>query len=132
MAYIENEAKLSGEDLSTLRFYFANYPDEDKFPDGKPVVHRRQNSIMMSPTVKRDGKDHIFYTTDGTDGKRKIVLLENDFKRKGADGTEGNEKSDEKSEASMAPNLFSAPAAAPMYAEKSTTKNEGGSAPPPY
>ena len=61
MAYIENEAKLAGEELSTLRFYFANYPDQDKFPDGKEVVHRRQNSIMMSPTVKRNDKDYIFY-----------------------------------------------------------------------
>ena len=78
MAYIENEAKLAGEELSTLRFYFANYPDQDKFPDGKEVVHRRQNSIMMSPTVKRNDKDYIFYTDDAGEGKRRIVLLKND------------------------------------------------------
>ncbi|MAU72082.1 MAG: hypothetical protein CML04_08300 [Pseudozobellia sp.] len=124
MAYIENEAKLAGEELSTLRFYFANYPDQDKFPDGKEVVHRRQNSIMMSPTVKRNDKDYIFYTDDAGEGKRRIVLLKNDFQPEG----NKNQDTNSKSEASLAPSFSSAP----IYAPKSTTKNEGNSAPPPY
>lgn len=124
LAYVENEAKLSGEELSTMRFYFANYANEQKFEDGKPVLHPRQNSIMMSPTVKRDSEDHIFYTTDGIAGKRKIVLLDNDFKRR-----QGEEQPDPKSEASLLPAFLSASSPALMFAPRSTTKNEGSSHP---
>jgi len=125
LAYIENEAKLSGEELSTMRFYFANYANEQKFEDGRPVLHPRQNSIMMSPTVKRDSEDYIFYTTDGIDGKRKIVLLDNDFKRR-----QGEEQPDPKSEASLLPDFLSASSPTLMFAPpRSTTKNEGSSHP---
>ncbi|WP_149275051.1 hypothetical protein [Pareuzebyella sediminis] len=129
MAYIENEAKLSGEKLTTLRFYFANYPNDEKFPDGKAVVHPRQNSIMMSPTIQRDGKEYIFYTEDAQDGKRRAVLLANDFQRRKGEGTNEKSQAESKSEASLAPS-FASPA--PVFADRSTTKNEGSSAPPPY
>lgn len=131
MAYIENEAKLSGEKLSTLRFYFANYPDEETFPDGDVVVHRRQNSIMMSPTVKRPDGEHIFLTRDVADGKREIVLLENDFKRRKGDGS-GEEQAEPKNEASLIPSFLPNSSKAPMFVDHSTTKNEGSSAPPPH
>lgn len=124
LAYVENEAKLSGEKLSTMRFYFANYANEQKFEDGKPVLHPRQNSIMMSPTVKRDNEHHIFYTTDGIDGKRKIVLLDNDFK-----GRQGEEQPSPKSEASLLPDFLAPSSTALMFAPRSTTKNEGHSNP---
>ena len=126
LAYIENEAKLSGEKLSTLRFYFANYANEQKFEDGKPVVHPRQNSIMMSPTIKRDNQEHIFYTTDGKDGKREIVILDNDFRRRKGVGTTEEQS---KSEASLLPSFLSSSNAPPMFADRSTTKNEGSSHP---
>lgn len=128
LAYIENEATLSGEELSTMRFYFANYANEQKFKDGKPVLHPRQNSIMMSPTVSRADEDHMFYTTDGVDGKRKIVLLDNDFKRRQGVGAT-QEQSDSKSEASMLPTFLSPSSTALMAAPRSTTKNEGHSNP---
>jgi len=128
LAYIENEAKLSGEKLSTMRFYFANYADEEKFEDGKPVLHPRQNSIMMSPTVKKDGNEHIFFTEDAEEGKRKIVLLDNDFNRwKGGEGNQ--QKSETKSEASLVPSFLFPSSPAFMYAPRSTTKNEGHSNP---
>lgn len=127
LAYIENEAKLSGEELTTMRFYFANYANEKKYKDGRPVQHPRQNSIMMSPTVNKDGADHIFYTDDAADGKRRIVLLDDNFNRR--KGQEGNQTSpNTKNEASFLPGFFSS-SSAPFYAARSTTKNEGGSNP---
>ncbi|MDO6519789.1 hypothetical protein [Zobellia uliginosa] len=127
LAYIENEAKLSGEELTTLRFYFANYADEKKYNDGKPVVHPKQNTIMMSPTINKNGGDHMFFTVDGTDGKREVVLLDDEFNpigpRKSTEQTPNT-----KNEASFLPGFFSA-SSAPFYAERSTTKNEGHSQP---
>jgi len=124
LAYIENEAKLSGEKLTTMRFYFANYANEQKFEDGEPVLHPRQNSIMMSPTVNRDGQDYIFYTEDSVDGKRRIVLLNNEFQKRGDE-----ERIEPKSEASLLPGFLSPSSAALMFAARSTTKNEGSSHP---
>ena len=123
MAYIEKEAELSGEKLTTLRFYFANYANEKKFEDGKPVKHPRQNTVMMSPTVKRDGGNHIFYIDDSKKGRERIVLLKDNFNDMHGKGDQMTPNS--KNEASFLPNLFSAPK--PYFAPKSTTKNEGHS-----
>ncbi|MUH34859.1 hypothetical protein D9O36_03310 [Zobellia amurskyensis] len=127
LAYIENEAKLSGEELTTMRFYFANYANEKKYKNGKPVQHPRQNTIMMSPTVNKDGTDHIFYTDDAEDGKRRIVLLDDNFNpRKGEKVNQMD--SNTKNEASFLPGFFSS-SNAPFFAARSTTKNEGSSHP---
>ncbi|WP_431122830.1 hypothetical protein [Flagellimonas flava] len=71
MAYIEQEAKGAKVDISSIRFYFANYPNEEKFPDGDKIVHPRQNSIFMVPTMKVDGEDYGFYI--GEDGQAKLI-----------------------------------------------------------
>ena len=128
LAYVENEAKLSGEKLSTMRFYFANYANEEKFKDGKSVQHPRQNSVMLSPTVNRNQKEHIFYTIDGEGEKRKIVLLNNEFQE--IKGLGANQYwSDPKSEASLLPAFLSPTNSPLMFAPRSTTKNEGSSHP---
>ncbi|CAM4187977.1 hypothetical protein [Zobellia nedashkovskayae] len=127
LAYIENEAKLSGEKLTTLRFYFANYANEKKFDNDSLVKHPRQNTIMMSPTVNKDGADHIFYTDDAADGKRRIVLLDDNFNPRKAQ-EENQASPNTKNEASFLPGFFSF-SNAPFYAPRSTTKNEGSSNP---
>ncbi len=118
MAYIEQEAKGANVEISSLRFYFANYPDKERFPDGKKVVHPKQNSIFIVPTMLVDGEEHGFYI--GADGKAKLI--------KNAVGTSQmgqNSNASQKSYASFAPTLF-------QTGDKSLDLNHGGSGPPPY
>ncbi|NDV43544.1 hypothetical protein [Flagellimonas sediminis] len=118
MAYIEQEASMANVEISSLRFYFANYPDKEHFPDGKKIVHPRQNSMFIVPTMKVDGEDYGFYI--GADGKAKLI--------KDAVGTKGmgqNSIDGEKSYASFAPTLF-------QTGDKSLDLNHGGSGPPPF
>ncbi|WP_318311659.1 hypothetical protein [Flagellimonas crocea] len=117
MAYVEQEAQEAGVKVSSLRLYFANYPDKPDFPDGKKVVHPRQNSIFIVPTTMIDGKELGFYI--GSDGKAMPI--------KGVVGSsETGEKTEPNtSEASFFPNLF-------QSGDKSLNLNHGSSGPPPY
>lgn len=119
LAFVEQEAKEAQVDISTLRIYFANYPDKEHFPDGEKVVHPRQNSIFMVPTMKVDGQNWGFYI--GADGKAKLI--------KGAVGETGigqTSAQGERAQASMVPSLSAA------YDEQSLNLNHGNSEPPPY
>lgn len=117
MAYVEQEAKEAGVEVTSLRFYFANYPNKEKFPNGAKVVHPRQNSIFIVPTTMVDGKELGFYI--GADGKAKPI--------KGAVGSheEGGKDEPNTSQASFAPSLF-------QNGDTSLNFNHGGSGPPPY
>ncbi|PWL38164.1 hypothetical protein DKG77_07720 [Flagellimonas aquimarina] len=121
MAFIEQEAKDAKVDISTVRFYFGNYPNKEKFPDGKKVVHPRQNSIFMLPTIKIDSLDYGFYI--GEDGKAKLIK-----DAVGAKGMGSISKNDEKSYAGFAPSFSSPPA---LFAGQSLNMNHGSSGPPP-
>lgn len=118
LAFVEQEAKESGVDVSTLRIYFANYPDQERFPDGEKVVHPRQNSVFIVPTMKVDGQDYGFYI--GSDGKAKLI--------KGAVGETGIGSASgqgETAQASLVPALSSA------NDNESLNLNHGTSGPPP-
>ncbi len=117
MAYVEQEADAAGVNVSSLRLYFANYPDKTDFPDGKKIVHPRQNSIFMVPTTMIDGEEYGFYID--ADGNAKPI--------KGIVGSsETGEKSEPNtSQASFAPSFF-------QNGSKSLNLNHGGSGPPPY
>lgn len=112
MDFIEQEAQGAGVDISSLRFYFANYPDKDRFPDGRKVVHPRQNSIFIVPTMEVDGQDYGFYI--GADGKAKPI--------KDAESLKGKVN---RAEAGFLPSLS-------LYAEQSLNLNHGTSGPPPH
>ena len=119
ITFVEQESKKAGVTPNTLRFYFANYPDEDKFPKGEKVVHKKQNSIFILPTLNEKGQDYGYYI--GEDGKAKFIK---DWK---AEQSSGSEKSKSKSEASLLPtfnNMF--------YSSQSLVLNRGGSGPPPF
>ncbi|UII75057.1 hypothetical protein LV716_12415 [Flagellimonas sp. HMM57] len=122
MAFIEQEAEAANVDISTLRFYFATYPSKRRFPDGQRVVHPRQNSLFMLPTMKVKGLDYGFYI--GADGKAKLV--------KDAVGINGVQDSMQQAngtaKASFMPSLTTAPL---MQGEQSLTMNHGSSGPPP-
>ncbi len=116
MQYVEQEAEGAGVKVESLRLYFANYPNKPDFPDGKKVVHPRQNSIFIVPTTILDGKEFGFYID--ADGKAKPIK-----------GVVGNSETGEKgasdtSQASFAPALF-------QNGDKSLNLNHGGSGPPP-
>lgn len=72
IAYVDQEAKKAGvKKITKLRLYFANYPDQDKFPNGKTIIHKRQNSIFMVPTLEQDGINYGFYV--GSEGNAALI-----------------------------------------------------------
>ncbi|MGX1929657.1 hypothetical protein [Flagellimonas sp. 2504JD4-2] len=121
MAFIEQEAKDANVDITSLRFYFGNYPNKEKFPDGKKVVHPRQNAVFIVPTINVDGQNYGFYI--GEDGKAKLIK-----NAVGEKGMGSNETGEQKAYASFVPS-FSAPTA--PFAGQSLTLNRGTSGPPP-
>jgi hypothetical protein len=126
IAYIEQEAKAANVDISTLRIYFSNYSEDPK------NVHPRQNSIMLSPTIKKGDRDYLFYIGD-LDGKAEAVLLNDAFGPVGPNEMGNTTSHDGKSYAAFMPNLImNSNASLPYQSGKSVTMNEGNSAPPPF
>lgn len=126
MEYIEQEAKMANVEISTLRLYFSNYPDDPQF------VHPRQNSIMLSPTLKKGDRDYLFYIGE-LDGKAEAVLLDNAFGPMKADGMGDGSTRKGKSYASFVPSLGTnrPNPAMPLQGGKSMTLNRGNGVPPP-
>lgn len=135
LAFIEQEAKKANVEISGLRFYFSNYPKGAKFENGDPIVHPRQNSVMLSPTLKKGGRDYLFYI-GGTEADQKAILLSASFGSVKDQGMGNLSKGDHKSYASFIPNLDKTSTNTTLnssfYAGTSLTMNKGGSAPPPY
>ncbi|MEL6917654.1 MAG: hypothetical protein AAFO99_07975 [Bacteroidota bacterium] len=133
MTFIEQEAEKADVEISTLRFYFSNYPDDEKFRDGNPVKHPRQNSIFIMPTLKKGEQDFGFFTRDVQEGKKIPVLLRADLREYGTKGIGGIQEKDTKAYATFGP-VFGANPNSPMimFDDQSLIMNEGGSAPPPH
>jgi len=129
--YIEQEAKNAGVEISTLRFYYSNYPNEAIFPNSKDSIkHPRQNSIMLSPTYNDGKRDYLFYIGEGAQGKQ-AVPLNNSFEAIKGYGTNSSENS--KTYASFAPILNSnnTKKSAIIQSNQSLTLNRGTAVPPP-
>ena len=128
MTFIEQEAERAQVDISTLRFYFANYPDKDKFNNGNPVKEPRRNTLVFVPTVNTGKGEYAFFTADDEDGTRKAFLLSEELAENGQSyGGKGKE------EASMLPtaNLSnSTEAPLPITNKQSLSGNEWGLRPP--
>lgn len=131
LSYIEQEAKKANVEISTLRFYFSNYPDKATFEDGREIKHPKQNSFFMIPTTK-DGNngDYAFYIHEDDNGKNTpMFLTDNLDPRKKGNNDINNRSGNQKSEASFAPRL----ATKPMFSgNKSLILNEVNMVPPPY
>ncbi len=127
LEYIEQEAKMANVEISTLRLYFSNYPDDPQF------VHPRQNSIMLSPTLKKGDRDYLFYIGE-SEGKAEAILLDNAFVPMKADGMGDGSTRDGKSYASFVPipGTNHPNPAMPLQDGKSLTLNRGNGVPPPY
>ena len=129
MDYIEQEAETAGVEISSLRLYYSNYDDETYFQGTKDSIkHPRQNSILLSPTIKKGKRDYLFYLAQGAKGPE-AVILDDEFGTPEGIGLLGSE--DKTSRASLVPNFFE-PSAKPSYARTSLTMNRGGGIPPPY
>lgn len=135
LAFIEQEAKKANVEISGLRLYFSNYPKGPKFENGDSIVHPRQNSIMLSPTLKKGDRDYLFYI-GGTQAEQQAVLLSDSFGEVKAQGMGGNGNGDNKSYASFIPSLTNTTTNTTLnssfYAGTSLTMNRGQGAPPPY
>lgn len=116
IAFVDSQAKNAGvKKVTKLRMYFANYPNELKFKDGKEVVHPRQNSIFLLPTMAAEGGNFGFYI--GENGKAQLI------KNMKTDA----ENESEKSEASLVPSFNTM-----FYSGQSLILNRSGSGPPPF
>ena len=118
--YIEQEAKKAGvKKITKLRLYYANYPDQEKFPNGKKVIHQRQNSIFIVPTLEMQGTNYGFYI--GNNGKAALIK---DWK---GDSKEGLGTFDNKSKKAYAGFSLNSN----LQTSKSLALNFGQSGPPP-
>ncbi len=134
LAYIEQEAAKANVEISTLRFYFSNYPNEVKFDDGRPVIHPRQNSVFILPATTVDNKQYGFFLIENEDGSTLPAYLRWNLEPYKPEGM-GVINEEAKSYAGLGPNMgSSAPSSVnlmPLAAPRSTILNEGNAGPPP-
>lgn len=130
LAYIEQEAKAANVEISTLRFYYSNYPDQTFFPASKDsIIHPRQNSILISPTYNDGKRDYLFYIGQGAEGQEAIPLADNFEPVKGYGLLDATIK---KSYASFTPNFKISAVRPKAFANgESLTLNRGTGVPPP-
>lgn len=130
LAFIEQEAKKANVEISSLRFYFSNYPDDQRFANGDPIKHPRQNSIFIMPTMKKEGNEFGFYTAESK--KRQIVpvLLTYDLKLYEPNGIGAAKERGSKSYAGFSTTGIASPT--PFSNAQSLILNRGSGAPPPW
>ena len=67
------EADKAGVEVESLRFYFSNLPNEQNYPNGREVVHPRQNGIFILPTVHNEERNEEYGFYIGKDGEAKLI-----------------------------------------------------------
>ena len=124
IAYIDQEAEAGGvKKITKLRLYFANYPNEEKFPNGKKVVHKRQNSIFMVPTLEKGGINYGFFI--GDNGTAELIK---DWKDSSKDGLGFSLDKKQEAQAGFVPNFVLNTS---LQGSKSLAFNFGQGGPPP-
>ncbi|WP_105000166.1 hypothetical protein [Aureicoccus marinus] len=73
VSYVEQEANKAGVEVESLRFYFGNNPNSPTYPNGRQVVHPRQNGIFILPTLVNAERDQEFGFYIGSDGKAQLI-----------------------------------------------------------
>src|SRR5680860_21684 len=131
LKYIEQEAQAANIEISTLRFYFSNYPESKTLPGREKEINPKKNSIMISPTTKNNkGEDFLFYLDVGDNLKPRAIPLTDEFSFTDNQETGFDHSFEIKNEASLFPNFSSnAVPSLPVFAAKSVTINEGSSHP---
>jgi hypothetical protein len=134
ISYIEQEAQRANVEISSLRLYFSNYPDQEKFESGNPVVHPRQNSLFMIPTIKKGDREYGFSVISDDEGKWSPVLLGDQLQPVDNTGL-GTREENAKGYATFVPlpaePNFVKPSVS-FAGGKSLIMNEGSMVPPPY
>ncbi|SHI83451.1 hypothetical protein [Aquimarina spongiae] len=66
-------------DITGYRLYLGNYPDAEKFVDGKPIPDPRRNTFFIAPTTLL-GSDNLHrgytFADRNNDGRQELVFLE--------------------------------------------------------
>lgn len=129
LKFIEQETKKAGADISTLRIYFANYPENEKDND-----KRKRNTVMFVPTIKIEGTESAYYISDdGQDGKSRPYLLTDSFGRTNKPAPTGSlDTPRNTSEANLLPNVSNSLSPSLIFAEQSVIGNEGNRNPPSH
>lgn len=130
LAFIEQEAQKANVEVSSLRFYFSNYPDDQRFANGDPIKHPRQNSIFIMPTMKKEGNEFGFYTAETEQGQVVPVLLTYDLKKYEPNGIGVAKEGDAKSYAGFSTPGNASPTA--FSTSQSLILNRSTGAPPPW
>ncbi len=128
IAYVEQQADLAGVKVETLRFYFSTYPDQKEFSDNRKVMHPRQNSFFILPTIKVDTFNYGFYIKDLGNGKKEAELIR-DYPGIQVKGF-GNATTSNKSYASIAPNFLNTSSNV-FFGTESLILNDSHMSPPP-
>ncbi len=79
IAYV-NQVTPDTVDITGYRLYLGNYPDKEKFEDGKPIPDPRRNTFFIAPTTLLENETRGFTFVDrNNDGINEILFLENEF-----------------------------------------------------
>ncbi|MDT7827713.1 hypothetical protein RQM65_03410 [Pricia sp. S334] len=127
LQFVEQETKKAGADISELRIYFANYPENEGDRD-----KQKRNTVMFVPTINVDGKESAYYIdVDDKDGRMTPFLLTDSLQRTDkAAPKEMLKRANNTQEANLLPNFILRPVTAPFYAEQSVIGNEWHRNPP--
>lgn len=129
--YIEQEAARANVEIANVRFYFSNYPDKEEV-DGKKIVHPKQNSFFLIPTIEQGDRDYAFLIRGEGEKWRPVLLtdqLEEIADQKGM-GAFYNQNG--KIHASLLPEMPTLSLTAFQGGDKSLISNEVDMVPPPY
>ena len=126
--YVDQEAQKAGVEVESLRFYFSNLPNEKNYPNGRDVVHPRQNGIFILPTTHNAQRNQEYGFYIGSDGKAKLIR-DWSAAQKGQSSLGRPERTSQSSRASLNP--FSWSPSAVLQDNGSLILNFGQAAPPP-
>ena len=128
LAFVETEAQRANVEVSSLRFYFANYPPRPNFPNGDSVVSPRRNTIMVMPTTVFEGEKMGFFIERIDDASRAVPM----YRRTHAQGDNRGSLPEESKSAVNAASFISFGL---TMAQETTTisliLNDGNVGPPP-
>ncbi|MFS4417202.1 hypothetical protein [Maribacter sp. 2307ULW6-5] len=127
MEYVEQEARKAGvKEITSLRHYFANYPENGELAKGEKAGQTGKNTIFIVPTMVHNGREQGFYID--ANGKAAPIRKSNAVSPNGLGKNHGN-KTDKKAHAGWFP---TAKSAMPPQGGKSLALNRGHSGPPPH
>ncbi len=131
LKFIEQETKKAGADISTIRIYFANYPENEP-EDEEDYGKRKRNTVMFVPTIKIDGNESAYYiSNDGPEGIPRPYIITDSFVKTKKTASMGSlDIPRNTNEASLLPNFNSSLSPSLFYADQSVIGNEGSRNPP--